>query len=58
MGEENGSLKRTPVVAIVGRVGPRPDWTRKNLREGRLMEKWSIRGEFQRLPVYDLQMAV
>lgn len=58
MGLENGSLKRTPMVAIVGRVGPRPDWTRNSLREGRLMEKWSIQGDFQRLLVYDLQMAV
>lgn len=58
MGLENGSLKRAAVmVAIAGRVGPRPDWTRKILREGRLMEGWRIGVEFRGLRVYDLQMS-
>lgn len=61
---ENGSLRSAVVVvvvvvaAIVERVGPCPDWMRKNLRGGTLMEKLRIRVEFQGLHVYDLQMSV
>lgn len=35
-------------MAVVERVGPRPDWMRTNVRQESLMEEWRIRVEFQR----------